>query len=90
MPLLTCPNCNISMNQANRQGIELDICPHCRGVWLDRGELEKLLAPLRDGPKDDFYRRDHLHGHRSEYDDDDDDRPRGRRRGPRSILDIFE
>ena len=29
---------------AERQGIEIDYCPHCRGVWLDRGELDKLIV----------------------------------------------
>lgn len=48
MPLLVCPNCNVGMTQVHRSGVELDICPQCRGVWLDRGELEKLLQPLRE------------------------------------------
>jgi Zn-finger nucleic acid-binding protein len=48
MPLLICPNCNVGMAQVQRSGIELDVCPQCRGVWLDRGELEKLLQPLRE------------------------------------------
>ena len=44
MPLLLCPNDNSSMNQVNRGGVQFDMCPVCRGVWLDRGELEKLMA----------------------------------------------
>ena len=44
MPLLMCPNDNVSMTQVNRQGVEFDMCPECRGVWLDRGELEKLMS----------------------------------------------
>ena len=47
MPLLTCPNDNAPMQALNRQGVELDICPQCRGVWLDRGELEKLMGMAR-------------------------------------------
>ncbi|MBX7249101.1 MAG: zf-TFIIB domain-containing protein [Caulobacteraceae bacterium] len=43
MPLLLCPNDNAAMQTINRNGVELDVCPTCRGVWLDRGELEKLL-----------------------------------------------
>jgi Zn-finger nucleic acid-binding protein len=43
MPLLTCPNCNVSMTSLKRFDIEMDTCPQCRGVWLDRGELEKVL-----------------------------------------------
>ncbi len=48
MPLLLCPNCNRSMQNVNRSGVEIDMCPVCRGVWLDRGELEKLLSDQRE------------------------------------------
>jgi Zn-finger nucleic acid-binding protein len=48
MPLLLCPNDNAAMQTLNRNGVELDICPTCRGVWLDRGELEKLMAGARE------------------------------------------
>lgn len=47
MPLLLCPNCNVSMQAVNRASVELDMCPQCRGVWLDRGELEKVLGEAR-------------------------------------------
>ena len=47
MPLLLCPNCNVSMQNVNRSGVELDMCPSCRGIWLDRGELEKILGEAR-------------------------------------------
>ena len=39
----SCPVCTTEMLVAHRQGIEIDHCPRCRGVWLDRGELEKLI-----------------------------------------------
>lgn len=48
MPLLMCPNCDGSMQAVNRSGVEFDMCPKCRGVWLDRGELEKLMAMERE------------------------------------------
>jgi uncharacterized protein len=44
MSLLTCPVCQGAMREHNRDGILIDSCTQCRGVWLDRGELEKLLA----------------------------------------------
>lgn len=53
MPLLLCPNCNTSMQNVQRSGVELDICPDCRGVWLDRGELEKLLSAGREQVQED-------------------------------------
>jgi hypothetical protein len=44
MPLLMCPNDNAAMQTLERSGVQFDMCPTCRGVWLDRGELEKLMA----------------------------------------------
>src|SRR5690606_33998223 len=43
MPLLMCPNDNAAMQTLERNGVQFDMCPSCRGVWLDRGELEKLM-----------------------------------------------
>lgn len=41
---MKCPNCSESaLVMSDRQGIEIDYCPECRGVWLDRGELDKLI-----------------------------------------------
>jgi len=48
MPLLMCPNCNESMQEVRRNDVQIDMCPKCRGVWLDRGELEKLLHAARE------------------------------------------
>ncbi len=40
---MNCPLCAVTLQMADRQGIEIDYCPKCRGIWLDRGELEKLV-----------------------------------------------
>ena len=48
MPLLLCPNDNGAMQTVDRGGVQFDMCPTCRGVWLDRGELEKLMAAGAD------------------------------------------
>jgi Zn-finger nucleic acid-binding protein len=40
---MNCPVCNIPLNLSERQGVEIDYCPQCRGVWLDRGELDKII-----------------------------------------------
>ncbi len=41
---MKCPVCNaIDLMMTDRQGIEIDYCPQCRGVWLDRGELDKII-----------------------------------------------
>lgn len=40
---MKCPNCNETLVMTERQGVEIDYCPACRGVWLDRGELDKII-----------------------------------------------
>jgi Zn-finger nucleic acid-binding protein len=40
---LVCPTCRVALVMSERQGIEIDYCPQCRGVWLDRGELDKII-----------------------------------------------
>ncbi len=41
---MKCPHCtDAALVMSERQGIEIDYCPQCRGVWLDRGELDKLI-----------------------------------------------
>jgi hypothetical protein len=40
---MNCPVCNVQLNITERQGVEIDYCPRCRGVWLDRGELDKII-----------------------------------------------
>lgn len=49
MPLLTCPvpGCESGMNEVVRNGVHIDVCPKCRGVWLDPGEMERLLSQVR-------------------------------------------
>lgn len=84
---MKCPNCEITeLTMADRSGVEIDYCPTCRGVWLDRGELDKIIeraalptnSPQRSSefraPAPGFGRE------RDRYDDDDDDDRRGRRK----------
>ena len=40
---MKCPTDNVTLVMSERAGIEIDYCPECRGVWLDRGELDKIL-----------------------------------------------
>jgi Zn-finger nucleic acid-binding protein len=40
---MLCPVCRVDLVMSERQGIEIDYCPRCRGVWLDRGELDKII-----------------------------------------------
>ena len=60
---MTCPRCNGDLRAQRRDGIEIDVCAQCRGVWLDRGELDRLV----EGESAYNNRR------RDDDDDDDDD-----------------
>lgn len=40
---MMCPVCKVGLHMSDRQGIEIDYCPQCRGIWLDRGELDKII-----------------------------------------------
>lgn len=40
---MLCPVCKTGLHMSDRQGIEIDYCPQCRGIWLDRGELDKII-----------------------------------------------
>lgn len=64
---MICPRCNTNLLVANNQGVEVDHCPGCRGVWLDRGELEKIIDRSNGfWPNDDDDDHDHRdHEYRS-------------------------
>ena len=73
---MKCPHCTeTALVMSDRQGVEIDYCPQCRGVWLDRGELDKLIersaamapasAPADPGAarsQPQFLDSDHEHG----------------------------
>ena len=60
---MNCPSCNVELRITDRQGVEVDYCPRCRGVWLDRGELDKIIE------RSNAYEMNRKSEH---YDDDDD------------------
>lgn len=63
---MLCPIDQTELVMTDRQGVEIDYCPKCRGVWLDRGELDKIIdrtapssaEPVRGRPDDDDDRDD--------------------------------
>lgn len=46
---MNCPVCGERLRAIERYGVEIDICPACKGVWLDRGELDKILEYDKSG-----------------------------------------
>jgi Zn-finger nucleic acid-binding protein len=67
---MLCPVCSTGLAMAERQGVEIDYCPQCRGVWLDRGELDKIIersaAPIPAAQPQPSFRpdRSETYGHR--------------------------
>ncbi|VXA99058.1 conserved hypothetical protein [Arthrobacter sp. 9AX] len=45
---MKCPVDSVELMMTERSGVEIDYCPQCRGVWLDRGELDKILDRAAD------------------------------------------
>ena len=70
---MKCPNDGAVLTMSERSGVEIDYCPECRGVWLDRGELDKILdrmaaetpaapppaAPPPAAPQQDYRQQDY-------------------------------
>lgn len=68
---MKCPNCEETLIMTERQGVEIDYCPKCRGVWLDKGELDKIIEKAsNEESSHQFKQQDEK---RTREDDDDDD-----------------
>ncbi len=79
---MNCPVDSTELRMSDREGVEIDYCPQCRGVWLDRGELDKII----DRSAAEF---DRDGGRRDDHDDYRGDE-RGRRRKRGWLGDMFE
>ena len=74
---MKCPTCaDVDLVMTERQNVEIDYCPKCRGVWLDRGELDKIIErsvraapeqPAAGQPPADPYGTYAKHGHQEAY-----------------------
>lgn len=73
---MKCPVDNATLSMTERSGIEIDYCPECRGVWLDRGELDKLVKGVSE--YEERERRSYEDRGRDSRDEDDDDEYRRR------------
>lgn len=61
---MDCPNCDEQLKMADRQGVEIDYCPQCRGVWLDRGELDKIIDRSAEAMASPAPSHEHQYGHK--------------------------
>jgi Zn-finger nucleic acid-binding protein len=99
---MPCPVCKIPLVMSDRQGVEIDYCPQCRGVWLDRGELDKIIgrsgaqeaAPQPQAAPAGVQRAPDPRGGRPAYYGDDDGHDHRRHHGrddhPRRRKSFFE
>lgn len=95
---MKCPIDQTTLTIADRQGIEIDFCPTCRGVWLDRGELDKLIertatfatpAPRQEERREENH--DYKQHERRSYEEDDHHSGHGKQHKKESFLgDFFE
>jgi Zn-finger nucleic acid-binding protein len=98
---MLCPVDGTTLALAERAGVEIDYCPQCRGVWLDRGELDRIIQRATADDDRDYDRHEHHRPARG-YEDDHEGRrgderdvrggddPRRKRRGALSALgDLF-
>jgi uncharacterized protein len=97
---MNCQICNIALVMSERQGVEIDYCPTCRGVWLDRGELDKIIErsvpaatseqrPPAAAPyqQEKSYNRPYDKDHDKHHGDDHDGHYHKKKRG---IFDLFD
>ncbi|WP_306115281.1 MULTISPECIES: zf-TFIIB domain-containing protein [unclassified Roseovarius] len=86
---MQCPIDGTQLVMTDRNGVEIDYCPQCRGVWLDRGELDKIIErnmtqtppppPPQHAPERSY---DHGHGY--------DTRPRKKKKRDSFLSEIFD
>lgn len=89
MPLTLSPIDGAPMRQIHRYGIEFDVCPTTGGVWLDKGELDKLIALVRE---ETLTEQDRFGGRQKYRSGDDDDFRRTRQSGHKRsrLADLFD
>ena len=65
---MQCPNCSNPMQESKKYEVYIDYCPTCKGVWLDRGEIDKI-ANIQSRFEEEHYQKYH---HGKDHDDEDD------------------
>lgn len=82
---MKCPVCaDVNLVMSERQGIEIDYCPQCRGVWLDRGELDKIIeraAVSLGDEKHESREYESRESHKYKHKDDDENYYKKKKRG---------
>jgi uncharacterized protein len=58
---MKCPICDVNLLLSEKQGIEIDYCPKCRSIWLDRGELDKIIEKSQPASSREYHDRHDEH-----------------------------
>lgn len=70
---MKCPTCEVMLVMTERQGVEIDYCPQCRGVWLDKGELDKIIERSAAAESSQNLKQQEQQRKRQDDEDNDDD-----------------
>jgi len=91
---MKCPVCkDVSLVMSDRQGVEIDYCPSCRGVWLDRGELDKIIersAVASNHTQNSYQERRPEKEHYSKYDNDTNHNGYHKKKKESFLADMFD
>ena len=86
---MKCPLDDSDLVMSERQGIEIDYCPKCRGVWLDRGELDKIIDRAGDGQRPSVANQS-AYPQTPDYRQDFTQQPHGRKRKENWLSELFD
>lgn len=70
---MKCPNCEETLIMTERRQVEIDYCPKCRGVWLDKGELDKIIERSAAAEQESYREQEKKTKQRRNEDHDDED-----------------
>jgi uncharacterized protein len=93
---MNCPACNIQLLMMERLGTQIDYCPQCRGIWLEKGKFDRIIErsgaemppkSISEGYDAHSLRRDDGHGHHDKHHDDYYD---GHRKKRGLLHDLFD
>jgi Zn-finger nucleic acid-binding protein len=97
---MQCPTCKTNLLMNDRKGIEIDYCPSCRGVWLDRGELDKIIERSNNELSEQTSIQGSQYSNDEDFEDDDGNdrgnnysnrgRNNQRKRGEGFLSNLFE
>ena len=71
--MIKCPKCDVVMSEVSKLSILIDVCPDCMGVWLDKGELDKIIEKLKEEETNNLSGHRYKENYKQHHDDDDHD-----------------